>query len=1005
MSIRFQNNRNFISNTVWNFQGATSFTWALRLLVVSLSGSDEVLVFGGQFYSMFSLRFNGVSGSNVNVTVGITTANGFVNSSSVQIPLNKACALIGTYDGATLRLYLNGTAIATAGGVTAAITGQSAINVGVDPSAAAANRNYYIDDIMVWKNVVLTSTQMRNYRDGVAFETDPGTPFFSWTCEGVDGADVTAGAAGVSNAGIAAATITSPAPTFSSQSLAYTAYAKVSLVYVAPSQTSIVVYFADTNTNAAVAPTALTTKPTITIDGLSSTLGDPIWEAGVRDYAVYPLSVSIPTSATVLFSAVAGWATAGTLGEVQTETNRAVTNPYVVIADLPAGYRTMELGWNTNADYYWSPVAAHANLMKCAKLEWGIEQGSTNPVATYDPITKFPTEVRGGEIFVRPIIYSFTTHDDRGYPNLPNGEYTLLWDGAGTARVIQENSGHSFFQTTSSLTGTKNKRRTYSMTLSTSSSDPRGVQFRIVFSGEVRNMRLYGPRTPLDGSMKFHPDYLKMLEGARVIRFMDATVTNASAVASYDDIAKPEYFTFDHEAAIKRLQIAITSIGPYSNSDGFFFPDQRSFLLVTTSSPHGFKSGQTVRLMGLGGGTGGAGQVRMNNGNDLDVMTPTDFAPAPVRVISATTFAISVYTGGATGSAAQPNGTQSFTGRAEIRVIPGMPFINCIEVSNIVGADPWICIPHSFDDNSCAALATDMVSALGAGRKLYVEFSNEHWNFASSFQQSYHLHGVAAAQGLTDTQGYSKRAGEVHAIFAQIFARAGRPRDLVRVFGTQAGNTSVTTSMVNYCQSNNIPIDVIAIAPYFQNFPRTFPARWVNLTVEQLHDLSDIAVVRYRGIVTGHRNILRAKFPNANVICYEGGMELGVPEQEYGGNSATAASLSRQWVRHPRIRKTILQYCKNLEDEGCTLFAYFSLAGVFGNYAGLTAGAIWSAHQRTAEPDGLGDGSDGLNDNRNDLEDMSNTVSVVGYAVKEWISKLRPVSTPPRPQPAKEIEQ
>jgi hypothetical protein len=132
-------------------------------------------------------------------------------------------------------------------------------------------------------------------------------------------------------------------------------------------------------------------------------------------------------------------------------------------------------------------------------------------------------------------------------------------------------------------------------------------------------------------------------------------------------------------------------------------------------------------------------------------------------------------------------------------------------------------------------------------------------------------------------------------------------------------------------------------------------------------------------------------------------MEMGVPIQGYGGGSAAAAALSRAWVRHPRVRRTVLQYNQQLEAEGCTAFAYYGLAGDMPTYSGLDGAATWFAYNRTDQPSGLGDGSDGRFDNRTNFQDMSRVVSVVGQAVEDWIGMMAvdegKVEINPRPLP------
>jgi hypothetical protein len=106
----------------------------------------------------------------------------------------------------------------------------------------------------------------------------------------------------------------------------------------------------------------------------------------------------------------------------------------------------------------------------------------------------------------------------------------------------------------------------------------------------------------------------------------------------------------------------------------------------------------------------------------------------------------------------------------------------------------------------------------------------------------------------------------------------------------------------------------------------------------------------------------------------------------------------------------VLRYLRQLEEEGCDVFAYYHLAGPLGDYNGISGGAVWAAYNRTDQPAGLGDGSDGLFNNQDDPQDLSRVVSVVGKAVQEWLALTQddrgeeqngpaPANSPPMPFP------
>jgi hypothetical protein len=53
---------------------------------------------------------------------------------------------------------------------------------------------------------------------------------------------------------------------------------------------------------------------------------------------------------------------------------------------------------------------------------------------------------------------------------------------------------------------------------------------------------------------------------------------------------------------------------------------------------------------------------------------------------------------------------------------------------------------------------------------------------------------------------------------------------------------------------------------------------------------------------------------------------------------------------------------------------------------------MWGAYHSTEQKAGVGDGSDGLFDNRTNYEDLYNIVSVIGYAFDEWEALIQDLS-------------
>ncbi|MEZ5716027.1 MAG: hypothetical protein R3D85_13170 [Paracoccaceae bacterium] len=103
----------------------------------------------------------------------------------------------------------------------------------------------------------------------------------------------------------------------------------------------------------------------------------------------------------------------------------------------------------------------------------------------------------------------------------------------------------------------------------------------------------------------------------------------------------------------------------------------------------------------------------------------------------------------------------------------GVPAEAMIELANLVGADPWLCLPHGADDGYVRALAEMVEARLDPRLRVHVEFLNELWNFI--FPQARWAGDRAAAlwgEGVGDDawmQAAGLRAAETMRIWSEVF--------------------------------------------------------------------------------------------------------------------------------------------------------------------------------------------------------------------------------------------
>jgi hypothetical protein len=179
-------------------------------------------------------------------------------------------------------------------------------------------------------------------------------------------------------------------------------------------------------------------------------------------------------------------------------------------------------------------------------------------------------------------------------------------------------------------------------------------------------------------------------------------------------------------------------------------------------------------------------------------------------------------------------------------ILYGMPWELVIELCNLQGVDPWICLPYQANDQYIDSLAALFYNGLHPDLKVYIEYSNETWNWNYWMTNDYvNNQGVAA--------GYSTSLGEAGIMFSTI-----RLLEMIETFQQVYGSEyDDRVRSVAATQGWSWPIDVvyqtltsnqlnpngtmphaIACAPYFCGELMSFvdSSMYCNLTEAQIFD-------------------------------------------------------------------------------------------------------------------------------------------------------------------------
>jgi hypothetical protein len=188
-----------------------------------------------------------------------------------------------------------------------------------------------------------------------------------------------------------------------------------------------------------------------------------------------------------------------------------------------------------------------------------------------------------------------------------------------------------------------------------------------------------------------------------------------------------------------------------------------------------------------------------------------------------------------------------------------------IDLANRLNRDMWVCVPTVADTDFAYQWATLIHSQLNGGLRVWVEYSNELWNFDATYVQQ--QGAVLGLPGSTaEAKGYSFTAYKAVRAFEQFEKVFGKdsPR-LVKVLCGNAANRFVErgmrSSMADTLKVNphKVKANVFGIAPYFGG--ATIAAMRSNINT---------------GVKTGVATHKEVTNQGLQLVCYEAGMDASL---------------------------------------------------------------------------------------------------------------------------------
>lgn len=252
----------------------------------------------------------------------------------------------------------------------------------------------------------------------------------------------------------------------------------------------------------------------------------------------------------------------------------------------------------------------------------------------------------------------------------------------------------------------------------------------------------------------------------------------------------------------------------------------------------------------------------------------------------------------------------------------GAPLEIQVDLANRMQADAWFNLPHAADDDYIRNFATYVRDHLNPQARVYVEYTNEVWNTSFSHSEYTQKKGIEAGFSLNSVEAgyqyYIKRAGEVFAIWEQVFG--GRER-FTRVLGSWDTRPDISKKFLGEYGGAQIA-DAMAIAPYFGGNTKAYRE---STTVDQIFALTTakdsfrslpqiLDHVREQAEIAHHYGL--------KLIAYEGGQGL----VDWATREATQHPNPLFFAanRDPRMGDLYKQLLDGWKGAGGELFIVFS---------------------------------------------------------------------------------
>ncbi len=256
----------------------------------------------------------------------------------------------------------------------------------------------------------------------------------------------------------------------------------------------------------------------------------------------------------------------------------------------------------------------------------------------------------------------------------------------------------------------------------------------------------------------------------------------------------------------------------------------------------------------------------------------------------------------------------------------GVPYEMMIKLANQTKKDVWICVPHAADSNYVAQMAALFRDSLDPSLNIYLEYSNEVWNWI--FSQA-HYNVETAPSNLNYGRAMAAKAGRTFRIWHEVFG-AQKTR-VKRVLGLQGGFNYLNEQILSQLSPDEWDYGSPTAYLGLDHSPNGNPVLNPSSTLQDIIANARNAWAGFRpALLQDYRNV---RLFGKEIVNYEGG-------QHFVGNSFGIPYPYQQAMWDAQYSPEIYDLYDDLLDSlrrwDSRLFGNFSLASpqesVYGSW-------------------------------------------------------------------------